>query len=197
MELKKGRYKKAEVEKMLNENTALYQEKIQQLKGNIVDLAEQNKTLQAELDLLKNNQDLISTTLMSAEKQAQDMESVSEQQYLATLESLYAFSIKWKNYFNYLKEKYPFYPAVKQVVSLKEEINKALGYKTNKEGLNAIKDKFEKTANDSQFFDPKAKIQDYIVATSDNGFNLDEVLNPGDLRLEDLCKELGLLEEND
>ncbi|MBR0190267.1 MAG: hypothetical protein IJQ23_07790, partial [Clostridia bacterium] len=48
-------------------------------------------------------------------------------------------------------------------------------------------------------FNPKEKIADYIAATSDdnNGFNMDEVLNPGALRLEDLCKELGLLTEND
>ena len=44
-------------------------------------------------------------------------------------------------------------------------------------------------------FNPKSKIQDYITAKTDNGFNLDDVLNPGALRLEDLCKELGLTEE--
>ena len=46
-------------------------------------------------------------------------------------------------------------------------------------------------------FQPKNKIRDYIAATENDGFNMDEVLNPGDLQLEDLCKELGLLEEND
>ena len=39
------------------------------------------------------------------------------------------------------------------------------------------------------------KINDYIVATSDTEFNLDEVLNPGELDLEDLCKELGLMDK--
>ena len=46
-------------------------------------------------------------------------------------------------------------------------------------------------------FNPKSKIKDYIASTSDNGFNMDEVLNPGALKLEDICKELGLIEEND
>ena len=46
-------------------------------------------------------------------------------------------------------------------------------------------------------FDPKSKIRDYIAATGDNGFNLDEVLNPGELQLEDLCKELGLIDGNE
>jgi hypothetical protein len=41
---------------------------------------------------------------------------------------------------------------------------------------------------------PKKMISDYISSNSENGFNMDEVLNPGDLELEELCKELGLLD---
>ena len=44
-------------------------------------------------------------------------------------------------------------------------------------------------------FNPKKIMDEYIATTGDNGFNLDEVLNPGELHLEDLCKELGLIEE--
>ena len=43
---------------------------------------------------------------------------------------------------------------------------------------------------------PKSKIEAFVAATSDNGFNLNEVLNPGELQLEDLCKELGTMEED-
>ena len=46
-------------------------------------------------------------------------------------------------------------------------------------------------------FNPKSKIKDYIVATNDGGFDMNEVLNPGVLKLEDLCKELGLIEEGE
>ena len=56
----------------------------------------------------------------------------------------------------------------------------------------------EKTADEKvKIFNPKQKINEYIAATADNGFNLEEVLNPGTLHLEDLCKELGLLEETE
>ena len=41
---------------------------------------------------------------------------------------------------------------------------------------------------------PKERVNDFIAVTSDSGFNIDEVLNPGKLELEDLCKELGLME---
>ena len=43
-------------------------------------------------------------------------------------------------------------------------------------------------------FNPKKKIEEY-VSSETNGFNLEEVLNPGELDLGDLCKELGLTEE--
>jgi hypothetical protein len=55
--------------------------------------------------------------------------------------------------------------------------------------------KLEGKVNDNKIFDPEKRIADYVSATSENGFNLEEVLNPGELHLEDLCKELGLIEE--
>ena len=39
------------------------------------------------------------------------------------------------------------------------------------------------------------KIERYIE-NDVNGFNLEEVLNPGELQLEDLCRELGLMEDD-
>ena len=60
-----------------------------------------------------------------------------------------------------------------------------------------FKEILSKAKNSSVDFNPKAKIDESLAATSDNGFNLDEVLNPGTLHLEDLCKELGLLDEKD
>ena len=68
--------------------------------------------------------------------------------------------------------------------------------KNVKSSIDKIDQKFTKKAGAEQsVFNPKSKINAYIAATSDNGFNLDEVLNPGELQLEDLCKELGLIEE--
>ena len=49
--------------------------------------------------------------------------------------------------------------------------------------------------DDKMVFNPKSKIADYIVATDGSGFNMDEVLKPGELKLEDLCKELGLMDD--
>ena len=60
---------------------------------------------------------------------------------------------------------------------------------------NLEKEFSDNNSKNNKVFAPKEKIQDYIASTSDSGFNLDEVLNPGELELEDLCKELGLMEE--
>ena len=48
------------------------------------------------------------------------------------------------------------------------------------------------TATDKTF-NPKEKIDAFIKA--ENGFDINEVLNPGELDLEDLCKELGLMDK--
>ena len=44
-------------------------------------------------------------------------------------------------------------------------------------------------------FNPRKIMDNYVASVSENGFNLQDVLNPGELELEDICKELGLIEE--
>ena len=46
-------------------------------------------------------------------------------------------------------------------------------------------------------FDPKSKVESYLRGQQPEaeGFDLNEVLNPGELDLEELCKEMGLMEE--
>ena len=91
-----------------------------------------------------------------------------------------------------MQEKYPRSETTKKAIKIKEkvkELSKNSNAKKAIEQLDGIIDEKKK-------FNPKQKIKDYVVATSDSGFNLDEVLNPGKLELEDLCKELGLIEED-
>ena len=195
MELKKGRYKQAEVKKILDACISEYNDKINQLNDRLVELKQENLKLSTELSLCKDKEELISSTLKNAEKQALKQEKSCNLQCQACYEELRNFSDKWAAYFKWLNEKYPYYQAVKQSQALKSELDLILNKKENKKSIARLNSELKK-ANDN-FFDPKQKIQDYIAATSDNGFNLDEVLNPGELELEDLCKELGLLEENE
>ncbi len=196
MELKKGKYKQAEVKELLETCKTEYQDKINQLKDDLIALSEENKKLSAQLAIYKNDEKLIVSTLKNAEKRAKEIESTSLANYLASLETLKNFAVRWNEYFNYLLDKYPYYPAVKQVVELKDKITSIMGMSDEKHAIEQIKSEFNMISGEKSF-NPKDKINDYVVATSDNGFNLDEVLNPGALRLEDLCKELGLLDENE
>lgn len=197
MEIKKGKYKSAEVEKILEENSAQYQSKIYELKEKIRELTEDNSRLSAELQIYKNDESSIAEALKESQKKAKLNERKIDMQYLATLQSLKRFSAKWRDYFEYLLEKYPYYSAIKQADELRKELDEALNRQNASKSIQKIESSLDKKSlSVKKAFDPKDKIQDYIAATSDNGFNLDEVLNPGELKLEDLCKELGLLEEN-
>jgi hypothetical protein len=196
--LDKKKYKQAEVKFMLEERTAEYESKLNSKNTLINELKAENDCLRKEILLLKNKDELTINALKRAENTAKKTEEKAIIQYALTLERLKAFTLRWATYFNELKEKYPLYPAVQDAVNLKEKLEDALEKKDVKKAFSTAEKIFvgDKAQSDTTF-NPKEKIQDYIAATSENGFNLDEVLNPGELALEDLCKELGLLTEEE
>lgn len=197
IELKKGKYKQQEVAKLLEACETEYFEKINELKERLEDLTEQNNNLLAEIEIYKKDKDLVSQSIIDAQKKAKEIELKAQSSYTLSISQLKAFMLRWVEYFKYLSEKYPYYPAVKQSVELCKEVNSILDRKSSQEVVGLAGQKLSEVSSRVDDFNPKGRIQDYIATTGDNGFNLDEVLNPGDLRLEDLCRELGLLEEND
>lgn len=195
MELLKKKYNAAEVKAMLSENCAEFENRLAEQRARITDLVEENKKLQASVEIYKNKEENIIRALTDAEDKAREMKRRAETEYALTSESLKRFSEKWREYFNVLKEKYPLYPTVSRAESLKNKLDELLRTGNNKVLAETLEKDLQAAENDGGFFDPKKKIEEYIAATDDNGFNLEEVLNPGALRLEDLCKELGLLED--
>ncbi len=194
MELKKKKYKKNEVETLIEGIKAEYELKFIEQRDKLRELVKENNNLKTELEVYTDKEELILSTLLRAEQNAKDMEEKLEVQYQLELKRLKNFSKKWDEYFNGLKEKYPHSPETKKAL----DVNKKLNSLSN--GNAKAKDivsELENTIDDGKKFDPKSKIKDYIAATGDNGFNMDEVLNPGSLKLEDLCRELGLIEENE
>ena len=200
MELVKRKYARAEVEEMLAAVKREYEEKLSDEKARIAELVRENSACRVELDSYIKKDRQISAALKHAEEYSAELERKADMRYELAVETVSSFLLKWNAYFDHLKEKYPMYPVVADAVKLKDKIVKIVGKKdaetviyTADKSLSGVKN--AKNAA----FNPKEKIADYIAATSDdnNGFNMDEVLNPGALRLEDLCKELGLLTEND
>lgn len=194
MELSKKKFKRDEVELMLNQLNSEYSAKIDEYKVAITELKEENKKLQFEVEQYRDNEKLISSSIKEAEKKAQESTNLCEKKYKMEILSLKSFHQKWSSYFKSIFEKYPLYPIVKEMNKINAELNTILSDETidDKKKTQKLEKLFPKS-ND-KVFNPMKKIEDYVLATSDNGFNLEEVLNPGEIKLEDICKELGLIE---
>lgn len=189
MELKKRKYKRKEVSGIVNVLKREYTAQLVKYKEKVVELAKENTYLKTELEELDNKERLISSALIKAEKSAFEFEQQAKVNYDLEMERLKRFASKWDEYFRELMDKYPLYPKVKQACEIIDKVSSCEN--NNEQTIKDVEKVFDKNAP----FNPKGKIYDYISATSDNGFNMDEVLNPGELELEDLCKELGLIED--
>ena len=197
MDFVKRKYVRSEVEKIVGDLSREYEEKLAEQKARIAELVRDNFACRAKLDDYRNKDKQISDALKKAEEYSAELKQKSDMQYSLAVEKLATFLIKWQSYFDHLKEKYPMYPIVKEAASLKDKISEIVGKYDEKTVIYTADKEISGVKNANTAFNPKEKIADYIAATSDNGFSMDEVLNPGALRLEDLCKELGLLTEND
>lgn len=194
MELKKNKFKKSEVELIINKMNLHYNNKLSECYSLIAELKEENRRLKSQVDKYKNDNDIISASIIEAKKKSKETINLADKKYSLEILSLTQFHEKWTRYFNYLFEKYPLYPEIEEMKKISREIGSILAsHNDDKKKITKLEKIFENGKNIP--FDPKKKIEEYVSATSDNGFNLDEVLNPGELKLEDLCKELGLIDE--
>ena len=191
MELKKRKYKRKEVSAMVDAYKGQYENLILEYRTRISELLKENSKLTTRVEEMSSKEPLVIAMLERAEKTSLEILEKAELQYSLEMERLKKFVENWNEYFKHLEEKYPLYPTTKKAIDIKDKVN-AFSKKSNaKKAIEEIGGMIE----EEKSFNPKQKIKDYVVATSDNGFNLDEVLNPGKLELEDLCKELGLIEE--
>ena len=197
MNLSKRKYKKIEVETLLDNLSSDFNLIINKQKLEIKNLTDEKTKLTAEIELYKEKEDAINGAMLNAEQNLIDKQKDADRYYSLTVQSLKSFLTRWNSYFNALAEKYPLYSAVNSAIEVKKQLEKILLTETNdKDIVSKVETLLPKETKTTKKFNPQQKINDYIVATSDTEFNLDEVLNPGELVLEDLCKELGLIEEN-
>lgn len=190
MELKQRKYKKEQVIAMLDAYGKRYESIIKEQRTKITELAKEKTQLLSVIESVGDKEKLVYLTLARAEKTAMELEEQAKLEYSLEIERLKKFAEKWNEYFKALKDKYPLYPTIQNasdacdvVLSFDDEIDA----KQAMAELDNIITKSESVED--------SKARDYLVATSDNGFSLEEVLNPGELKLEELCKELGLIEE--
>lgn len=195
MQLTKRKYKKEEVKELLDSSISDYLQTIEEQKERIAFLNEENKRLNDRIEELTAKEEQTLKVLKSAQDKSEEIKIDALKHYEAEILSIKNFDLKWKEYFSYLAEKYPYYNSQKRAKEVRNELINVFNTNDLKAVMPSATEKIDKDTKNSRIFNPKEKIQDYISATSDNGFNIDEVLNPGELELEDLCKELGLIDE--
>ena len=176
---------------MIEAYKAEYEKLMLEYRTRISDLLKENANLTERLNQATNRESLIIATLERAENTSQEIAKKAELEYSLEMQRLKKFTEKWEDYFNQLQEKYPLYPTTKKAIKIKDKVKELSKNSNAKKAIEQI----DSMIDGEKKFNPKQKIKDYVVATSESGFNLDEVLNPGKLELEDLCKELGLIEE--
>ena len=192
--LEKRKYKRAEVEELLTRQKTEYLETINALKEKTELLSSENITLAAKVSEFEKENAVISSAIKSAEQKAEEIENGAKMRYKLKVAELKAFCKRFDLYFSRIMKAYPDYHAVGDAKRVFDEINAIVnGEGSAEEKINAVSKALPKKGK--KIFDPQSKIDEYIAATGENGFSLDEVLNPGELHLEDLCKELGLTEE--
>ena len=198
MELNKKKYANEEVREILKEYELNYEERLAEQKYRIAELVKDNKILSEKLIAYEYKDKLIAEAVKKSQEYLEDSKRKTEMQYSLNTEYLKNFAEKWEEYFNYLTDKYPMYSVTEKALSLKEKLTELLKVGDNVVTAQTLSETLDSIGGEknSSVFNPKNKISEYIAATSDNGFNMEEVLNPGELRLEDICKELGLLEDD-
>ncbi len=196
LELKKRKYKKSEVEDLINRETSDLRQQLNIERDKIAELNEENKRLSLSLQNYARQDAIINSAIKAAEEKAEEIKNSAKSLYDLEMQNLKAFSERFSGYFSYITEKYPHYTAVKEAKNVYDKIVEALKIEDSKTAIKAVSCELDKIKSVKEaVFNPKQKIDDYIAATGDGGFDLNEVLNPGELHLEDLCKELGLIEE--
>ena len=193
MELNKRKYKKKEVESIITVVKIAYEARLADQKEVVLELNKEIAALKVELSAYKEKEGVILSTMENAQQSAESLKERAELQYALEVERLKQFSSRWERYLEDLKEKYPLYQPVEKATEIMDVIDGLSNDADAKETVELLDAKLV-DAEMAKPFNPKQKIRDYIAATGDNGFNLEEVLNPGELELEEICKELGLID---
>ncbi len=196
MKINKIKYNKEEVLDLMDEQKNDYEIIIGEQKSVIQRLKADIRKLSAELESYKNRENLIMLTLRSSEEKAEEIRRQSELEYAAELRRMSELKARWNGLFAGIEKKFPHHFAVRKSETLLKRIDEILGGNgTAKEKFNGLSDALK---GYSAPFDPKEKVERYLDGVEEETactIDLNEVLNPGELDLEELCKEMGLMEK--
>ena len=214
-ELSKNTFTKAEIDKLLFQIKLEYDGRLKEQKNRIFELVNQMQDKNEECEKLKKRDAIISKALLSAVEKVKQVEYSAKKKTENEINRLQLFINKCEKYLSDIKLNYPIDTNIQKFDEFTDKMRGLMpetskNVNTKKENVNIVKQEnnIAKEENNTakeelaagRIFNPKEKIEKYIekdikVNEKEDDFNMDDVLNPkGELNLEDLCRQLGLMD---
>ncbi len=171
-----------------------YEALLAEQKNAVARLKADVKRMSAELEAYKNRENLIGLTLKASEEKAEEVRRLAELKYTAEMVRLKEFEERWSKVFARVQGELPEREKEQGQILLFKLREVLLKRASDREKIEELGAAVSAVRTD---FDPKSKVESYLRGQQPEaeGFDLNEVLNPGELDLEELCKEMGLMEE--
>ncbi len=178
-----------EAEKLIAGIREAYEIKIRQLNYRLEGLTAENRSLRASLAELKSKEGKVGKAIVAAEEKGEEIVRLYRMSAETELNTLRLFAEKWKRLAGQMAGAIPASEA-KKYADFAENLSALLGKERGRFGVS------DANAAEQESFDPKAVIEKYVEGEEETGFNLDDVINPkGELDLEKLCRNLGLMDD--
>ncbi len=198
------KFTQREVEQLIAGIREAYEIKIRQLNYRLEGLTGENRSLRASLAEYKDREGKVGKAIVAAEEKGEEIKEFYRMSALTEWQTLRLFADKWKALAAQTERILP-QDESEKYARYAENLSALLG----KEAPFAAAEEFaaqppeapapaaEAEERPAEPFDPKAVIQKYVEGEEDSGFNLSDVINPkGKLDLEKLCRNLGLMDED-
>ena len=162
------RYKKKDVEALVQRLKEEYEAVVKRQREAAEELKEENRYLRARLSVLEGQRSEVSAALMRAVAEGEKIKQESAAQVDSEKKELLLLAEKCRLLSEQLTKRYPDQEDVREFETFTNALREHLGKTTNEED------------------------------EEESGFNMDDVLNPKEpLDLGNLCRDLGLMEEED
>ncbi len=198
------KFTQQEMEKLIAGIREAYEIKMRQLNYRIDGLTAENRSLRASIAEYKEREGRVGRAIVDAEEKGEEIREFYRISAEAEWKTLRLFADKWKSLAAQMADVLP--KEAKKYSEFAEDLSALLGREEGRfagKGAAAGAAGAQAAAAGGQTppekFDPQAVIGKYMESEEEEtGFNLDDVLNPkGDLDLAKLCKNLGLMDEDE
>ena len=188
-----GKISQREMEKLIGGIREAYEMKIRQLENRIDALNVENRNLRASVAEYKSREGHVGRAIVDAECKGEEIREFYRLTAETELKTLQVFAEKWRKLAEQMIGIFPDNEA-ERYVDFADSLSALLG----KDPDYFLPKEEKAPAAEEEKFVPQAVIGKYIEneEEEENGFNLDDVLNPkGGLDLEKLCRNLGLMDD--